>query len=83
MEKLVLAVLLGGALVVGAGDSALAADEKASCVGIVISEHARWGDQPGVVQGVKDYAQANDTNLGSLLRGVARAHLGSHAACGG
>ena len=83
MKKLVLAVLLGGALVVGAGNSALAADEKASCVGIVISEHARWGDQPGIVQGAKSYAEANGTNLGSFLRGVARAHLGSHAACGG
>ena len=83
MKKLILAVLLGGALVVGVGDSALAADEKASCVGIVISEHARWGDQPGVVQGAKDAAQANGTNLGSLLRGVAQAHQGSHAACGG
>ena len=83
MKKLMLAVLLGGTLVIGVGDSALAADEQASCVGIVISEHARWGDQPGVVQGAKNYAQANGANLGSLLRGVARAHEGSHAACGG
>lgn len=83
MKTLMLAVLLSGALVVGAGGSALAADERASCIGIVISEHARWGDQPGIVQGTKGYAQANDTNLGSVLRGVARAHEGSHATCGG
>ncbi len=82
MRKLMLALLLAGSLLVGAGGSALAANERASCVGLILSDHARWGDLPGLVQDAKALAKGLGLPFGQFVSSTARLHLRSHAVCG-
>ncbi len=94
MKNLIMALTLAIALLSGAGGSALASpsepnhpNEQASCVGLIVSDHAR-GIPDGVhvreiIEGVKAYAEATGSTPGGFVSSVAHEHLGSHAICGG
>ncbi len=82
-KKLLLTTLLTTSMAMGLGGTANAANERASCVGIAISEHAPAGEMPEQVTETKAFAEEAGTSFGTLVSGFARQHLGSHAACEG
>lgn len=57
---------------------ALAADEHASCTGLGLSDHARAGEMPGVIQEVKGVLSELDVNAGAFVSRFSQVHAGTH-----
>lgn len=55
---------------------------RASCVGLIVSDHARWGDLAQVRQMLRTMALKLDVTYGTLVSSAAQRHDGSHAVCG-
>ncbi len=93
MKNIAIALMLAIALLTGAADPAIAspadpkhANERASCVGLIASDHAR-GIPDGthiseLIHGVRVYADATGSTPGEFMSLIAQEHLGSHAVCG-
>jgi hypothetical protein len=80
---LVGAVMAISAVMLLPGSAGATADEHASCPGLAFSEHGPAREVRGEIQGGKEFAESLGVPLGALVREVAHAHLGTHAACGG
>lgn len=78
MKVLVLTVAMGFLV----SSPALAANPRASCVGLIVSDHARWGDFPELMHDIRSLASQFGMPSGTLIQSVARLHLGTHAICG-
>ncbi len=80
LKRFVLVGLLAASIALSSA-STLAkevANERASCVGLGVSDHASAGDFKG--QGFHLDARTID-NFGQVMSGFASFHEGSHAAC--
>jgi len=78
------AVLSSASLASAAPSNDYVGNPKASCVGIISSEHAQ--DDGGVADNVrlgKTLAPLFGLSYGELVRLGAQAHLGTHSNCGG
>ena len=77
--------VIGSASIVSAAPSEdYVGNPKASCVGIISSEHAQTdGGADDNVRLGKSFAPLFGLSYGELVRLGAHAHLGTHAACGG
>lgn len=80
MKKL---VMFWAALGVLSGSPAQASpDSHASCVGLIVSDHARWGELQQVKADVRAYIEVLGISYGEFVSMVAQQHLGSHQVCG-
>jgi hypothetical protein len=74
---------IGLTLLAVAATTALAApNSRASCVGLIVADHARWGDFPELMHDIQDVAAFFELPTGQLIRQFAKLHLGSHQICG-
>lgn len=93
MKQIVGACLLAGSLLMGATASTAASpaepkhpSQRASCIGLIAADHARGipdGTQMSqLIQGAKEYTDAQGITFGAFISSGAQQHLGSHAVCG-
>lgn len=59
------------------------ANTRASCVGLIVADHARWGDFAQVRDMLRMAATQLNTTYGVLVSSTAHRHDGTHAICGG
>jgi|GEM_PF-6670849 len=81
MKKMLVVVAAIG--FVSSAPAQAGANIHASCVGLIVADHARWGDFAQVRQTLRMVATQLDLTYGALVSGTARRHDGSHAVCGG
>lgn len=80
MKKMLIAVLVIG--LVAFTPAQASANTRASCVGLIVSDHARWGDFAQVRLMLRTAAAQFGLTYGALVSSTAHRHEGTHAICG-
>ncbi|GGK16519.1 hypothetical protein GCM10008955_07390 [Deinococcus malanensis] len=81
MKKVFIVVLATG--LVSFAPAQAGANTRASCVGLIVSDHARWGDFAQVRLMLRTAATQLGLTYGALVSSTAHRHDGTHAICGG